>query len=124
MYDESLFLRAPASVKGEEGRALLVTRKQCVFDVGVRILLLCVWGRVGWHLFFVSSPETRCLPSVMLPSPTSVTLEPPPEQRIYKLHDSKQRMNSIWFVFHKGGGQVLAESQNAQIQVKPDDLND
>lgn len=50
MYDESLFLRALATVRGEEESAPLVTREWCVFDVRVRILryvCVCVSVRPG-----------------------------------------------------------------------------
>lgn len=96
---------------------LLLTCERCVFDAGVCTLRFSVCECVRACVrpgrltsLFPPSPERRRLPSVVPPFPTSVTPEPPPEQRIYKQHARRQRKNSISFVFHKGGGQVLAES--------------
>lgn len=132
MYDESVFLQAPASGRSEEGRALLVTRERCMFDVRVRILRLCVFvcvvrartcarpGRLT-SLFSPPSPERCCLPAVVLPSP-NLSRTGATRATMYiqvTRQQTKKRIHFGLFLIR-----VLAESQNAQIQVKPDNLND
>lgn len=117
MYDESVFLQAPASGRSEEGRALLVTRERCMFDVRVRILRLCVFVCVvRAHVCETGSADISFFPSLsgeMLPASSRASLSQPqshrshPGNNVYTSNTTANKeKNSFWFVSHKGVGRV------------------